>query len=324
MNPRNIPCDTPYCDAEIPPGSTKKLIQGRYFCDKCRSEHSIRALIAQSDHGMPIKEVLLESSAFKSAGGMADYIGVSFVTVYNWIAKYYKMTFQEFRRQFICKKESRSKCYVLDIRRSSYSRHDYVLKKIRAKRYCACINILDDSLIMTNAPLAVVRDIIRGRPRIEKINDDLFSLAPDPVKEFEAKPVYFDQLSESNGTLNPKAIRTFQCDLCDFKSNSAAGLATHKRTAHKESGAPDPLFFEKLLIALYKLGGESDIDSLRKSIVTVKGEFPRKNNTRREVYRRPEWLRFSHWDDQVMQLTDEGVKHVENVLKEKYSRLFNE
>ena len=278
-------CDTPYCDVQIPPGGLKRAIKGYYFCDACRLEHSLRVLTAQAEHQMPIAQVLLDSSAFQSAGGMADYIGVSFVTVYNWILKYYRMTFQEFRRQYICKSSSRDNCYVLDIRRSSYSRHDYVLKKLRARRYCACINTLDDSLIMTNAPLRIVQDIIRGRPRIEKINDDTFALVPTPVHDCDVTPVYFDSIPA------------------------------------KVEALPDPMFFEKILLALYRVGGSSRVDDLRGMITTGKGCKPRKNNTRREVYRRPQWLEFKADNDQVMVLSEAGIAFVESDLGVRYPHL---
>lgn len=321
-------CDTPYCEADIPQGELKKPIKGRFFCSGCRSDHSLRVLTAQADHELPIKDILLEASTFQSAGGMADYIGVSFVTVYNWISKYYSMTFQEFRRQFICKSSSRDKCYVLDIRRSSYSRHDYVLKKIRARRFCACINTLDDSLIMTNAPLHVVQEILRGRPEIKKINDDTFALVPSPVNDNPVTPVYFDQLpkecrpNKGDQVVVPEAITLYPCPVCGFKSKSRAGLATHKRTTHVGAQSTDPLFFEKLLISLYNLGGSSEVDALRRSIVTVKGEIPRKNNTRREVYRHPDWLGFDPSDDQVMALLEAGRVFVETELKGKYPQFF--
>jgi len=84
----------------------------------------------------------------------------------------------------------------------------------------------------------------------------------------------------------------------------------------------DPLFFEKLLISLYNLGGSSEVDALRRSIVTVKGEIPRKNNTRREVYRHPDWLGFDPSDDQVMALLEAGRVFVETELKGKYPQFF--
>jgi hypothetical protein len=119
---------------------------------------------------------------------MADYIGVSFVTMYHWIKRYYGMTFQQFRRSHICKSD---KCYLLNIKRSSYSRHDYILKKIRDKRYCACINALERDHIMTNAPVGVISSILVGRPKISKISDNVFAVMPNPVR-FPHKlfPVY--------------------------------------------------------------------------------------------------------------------------------------
>jgi hypothetical protein len=320
-------CDTPYCKETIPVSSLKKSIKGRFFCDSCRAEHSLRVLLAQADHELPITEVLMEASSFQSAGGMSDYLGVSFVTVYNWISKYFKMTFQEFRRQHICKKASRDKCYILDIRRSSYSRHDYVLKKIRSRRYCACINILDDSLIMTNAPLSVIKSILRGSPRIERINDDTFALVPDPIKEFPEKPVYFDQIPlefsrvAHAAKLYDQAI--YVCDQCGFRSRTSAGLSSHNRISHSNLFQNSPLFFEKILIVLYNAGNCINVRDLVSGLTTSTGGVPRKNNTRREVYRRPDLLCFDDLNSQLMRLTAEGLAFVETDLKPKYPHFFN-
>jgi hypothetical protein len=159
------------------------------FCPKCREDHSLRVLKTQAEHEKSIKEVILDSRMFKSANGMADYVGVSFVTMYNWIQKYFGMTFQEFRRTYICKS---SRCYLLNIGRSSYSRNDYILKKIRSKsNYCACINALEPNHIMTDCPVDVISGILRGCPSIKKISDKLFSLAPTPYHLGICKPFHF-------------------------------------------------------------------------------------------------------------------------------------
>ena len=149
------------------------------FCKSCRSAHSSHALIIQAKHGKSIAEIIEEAKIFASASRMADYIGVSFVTMYHWIRKYYGMTFQEFRRRHICKSD---KCYLLNIRRSSYSRHDYILKKIRDKRYCACINALEKDHIMTDAPIKVISSILVGCPRISRISDNTFTIVPSPIR----------------------------------------------------------------------------------------------------------------------------------------------
>lgn len=181
-------CRTPYCTNTIGL-SAKPKIREYIFCNDCKQEHSYAVLVVQADLKVPIKEALLDARIFKTASGMGDYLGVSFVTIYNWIRRYFGLSFQEFKRQYICKS---TKCYLLNIERSSYSRHDYVLKKIRFNRYCACINALDRDHIMTNAPVSVVSAILRGSPKIVKVSDTLFSLAPQPVKFNNLTPVYFD------------------------------------------------------------------------------------------------------------------------------------
>ena len=171
-----LTCDTPGCINSIP-----NRIKGKKytFCLQCRQNHTYTTLTVQADHGKSIKEVLLDAALFKSADGMAAYIGVTFPTVYKWIKNYFNLSFQEFKRRYICKSTA---CYVLNIERSTYSRNDYILKKIRSKRYCACVNIMDRSCIMTNAPITVMSSILRGCPKIEKISDNLFTLAPSPIR----------------------------------------------------------------------------------------------------------------------------------------------
>ena len=189
-------CSSPGCKNKI--GNSAYASDGLYFCSKCKSEHSLCALRLQVDHGKSIQEVILDARLFKTANGMADYIGVSFVTLYNWIEKYFKdsdgkgLTFQGFRREYICKSKG---CHLIDIKRTSYSRSDYILKKIRNKGKCACIKSLASNLIMTNASPSDIRSILRGAPTIKKITDGVFALYPTPVKIKTCKPIKLKEIS---------------------------------------------------------------------------------------------------------------------------------
>lgn len=191
---KSLTCDTPYCSATV--WDTPYSRVGTYhFCHKCRQDHSSKILIAQVEHGQDIKQVILDARMFKSASAMADYIGVSFVTLYHWIEKYFGLNFQEFKRKYICKSTN---CISVDITRSSYSRHDYILKKLRGRRYCACINTLDSDQIVTNAPISVVREVLRGAPRIDRLTDSFYKMVPDPIYwgyypvYSKIQPVYFN------------------------------------------------------------------------------------------------------------------------------------
>jgi hypothetical protein len=192
MMERNlITCDTPGCGEEIHLDVVGISIGEYIFCQKCKKEHSHHVLAIQVKHGKLIREIIDEAKIFKSANHMADFIGISFVTMYHWLQKYYGMTFQQFKRTYICKSES---CYLLNIQRSSYSRDDYILRKIRDRRYCACINALEKDHIMTNAPLKILPFVLAGKPRIAEISDRVFTLIPTPVKfEHSVSPIY-DQI----------------------------------------------------------------------------------------------------------------------------------
>jgi len=185
-----VECDTPYCNNKILLQDSDDPEYNYIFCPKCKEDHSLKVLRIQADpsHRKHIKEIILDSRMFKSANGMSDYIGISFVTMYNWIQKYFGMTFQEFRRYYICKS---NKCYLLNIKRSSYSRNDYILKKIRSSgNYCACVNSLEPDHIMTNCPQNVVSSILRGYPRIRKISDHMYALSPKPIIMHTCMPVH--------------------------------------------------------------------------------------------------------------------------------------
>jgi hypothetical protein len=182
-----VKCRTPYCQNTLVLATRPKYKEYN-FCSACKKEHSLAVLQVQADLKMPIKEVLIEARLFRTANLMGDYLGVSFVTLYNWVRKYYGMSFQEFRRQYICKS---NRCYLLNIERSSYSRNDYVLRKVRAQRYCACVNALEKNYIMTNAPASVISQILRGSPKVVRVSDSVFSLAPQPVRFKHLSPVYF-------------------------------------------------------------------------------------------------------------------------------------
>jgi len=250
--------------------------------------------------------VILSASKFKTASGMADYIGVSFVTIYHWIKRYFNCTFQEFRRTHICKQRG-EKCYLLDITRSSYSRHDYVLKKIRSKRYCACINALENNLIMTNAPIPIVQSILRGKPAIDQISDGTFALVPTPVYFEHAKtPVYFDIHSKRSAGVvaQPEA-----------KSRAAPMPSRVRKTVPQKVVCREALNFrQRVFVTLHRLGGRVEVAKLVEHLRTAGGNIPRANNTRREVYRNSGLLEFDPTDRQVMILTRAGQKEAASIL----------
>jgi hypothetical protein len=167
---------TPYCESIIQTPNEDKHYN---FCELCRSEHSYYVLTIQAQHGYPIKDVILDAaSLFKNVTGMADYVGVSFVTMYNWLRKYFNVSFGEFKRQYICKS---SRCYSLDIRNSSYNRSDYILRKLKQKYYCACSNIFEKGQIITNAPKEIANQIIKSAPPVDTAIVDHFQELPVAV-----------------------------------------------------------------------------------------------------------------------------------------------
>lgn len=164
------------------------------FCSPCREEHSLFVLRLQVEHGKLIREIISDAKIFQTAQGMADYLGVSFVTLYNWIDKYFNMTFQEFKRRYICRS---SRCYLLDLKRSSYTRSDYILKMIRNSGRCACVNALEPNVIMTNAPHEFISRTLRGAPKLIQVSDMSFALAPKPIKIKKVYPIRISEISDS-------------------------------------------------------------------------------------------------------------------------------
>lgn len=178
---RLLKCSSPDCNNTfaISPRYAKRDTMYS-FCKECRIRHSHKVLLIQAQHGFSIKEIILDAaSLFQSVSGIADYLAVSFVTVYNWLTKYFKLTFQEFKRRHICKSPN---CYVLNVQSSTYSRYDYILNKLKKQWYCACSSVFDKNRIMTNAPISVVQAILRDGSRVEKINDEAFLVVPNPLK----------------------------------------------------------------------------------------------------------------------------------------------
>lgn len=189
---RRVACSSPYCENEFPVRNLDFDKREYFFCRKCRKAHSTTVLVAQADHEKPIDKLILEAAIFNTAHGMSAYIGVSFVTLYHWIEKYFGMTFQEFRRTYICES---SNCYLLNIERSSYSRSDYVLRKIRSKRYCACINALDPGHIMTKAPLHVVANLLKNRPKLKQLEKKSYVVSAVPFSfDCGVTPFYYHKL----------------------------------------------------------------------------------------------------------------------------------
>lgn len=193
-----IQCSSPDCDNKILVNDLGGSDQPYQFCPECKKAHSLSVLKVQVEHEKPIREVILEARMFKTASGMADYLGVSFVSIYKFVKLYFNnddgtpMSFQQFRRKYICKSNN---CYMLNIKRTSYSRTDYILKKIRSrsKTSCSCCNSLEPGYIMTNCPRSEVNKILRGSPRIVKISDGVFALAPDPIILRKVRPIHFSR-----------------------------------------------------------------------------------------------------------------------------------
>lgn len=181
---KKVICASPYCTNNV----IIRYGDDNAFCNKCREEHSLRVLKIQVEHQKSIQDLIIEAKLFKTASGMGDYVGVSFVTIYNWLERYFNMTFQEFKRKYICKSP---RCYLLNIKRSSYSRNDYILRKIKEKtNYCACLNSLEKDYIMTNCPQEALSTILRNYPRIVKISDQVFSLMPKPIHIITVRPIH--------------------------------------------------------------------------------------------------------------------------------------
>jgi len=190
-------CATPGCKNVVT--LLKPITRKEYhFCDVCkRSDTSHKVLVIQAQHGYLIRQILLDAaSLFSSVSGMSDYVGVSSITMYSWLDKYFEMSFHEFKRRYICKSKH---CYSLDVSAvaASYSRHDYILKKIRRTQYCACATIHEPGIITTNAPPALVSRVLQGSTRIARVSDASFKLMPEafffPVTPlfFSVYPVYF-------------------------------------------------------------------------------------------------------------------------------------
>ena len=289
-------CDSPGCSNPLSDDGFRRGSTGYDFCEECKRLHSYRVLLTQVYHEEPIVDVLLAASKFKTASGMAAYIGVSFVTIYHWIKRYYNCTFQEFRRTYICKNRGKQ-CYLLDITRSSYSRHDYVLKKIRSKRYCACINALENNLIMTNAPISVVQSILRGRPAISQISDGKFALVPLPIYFSNVKtPVYFEMQVKQHVQKKRRPQH-------------------RRKVVQREVMCGEALSFrQRVFVTLHRLGGHVPVARLVEHLRTLGGSIPRANNTRREVYRNKGLLEFDPSDSRVMTLTQSGEKEALSIL----------
>ena len=199
MAKKLVNCDTPYCDNTFFINTAKRRKRKHRFCTSCNIEHSYHVLAIQVYHQKSMKDVILDARVFNTAVGMSDYVGVSFVTMYHWIKKYFNMTFQQFKREYICRSP---KCYILNLDRSPYSRKDYVLKKIKDRGYCACINDLEKDYVMTNAPASVVSSVFAGSPDIRKMTDGTFHIIPTPIYfkhsitpvyfKYDISPIYFD------------------------------------------------------------------------------------------------------------------------------------
>ena len=185
-------CKSPGCGNSFFADGDANYVQAS-FCPDCRDAHSAQVLKTQIEHSMPIRELLLDAKVFRTATGMSDYFGVSFVTVYHWIRRYFGMTFQEFRREYICKTKG---CYAVDISGSKYNRVEYLLKKIKDNRHCACLSEAGKQYVLTNTPLDKLRKILKVEPKICDLHAK--TVKPEPMYYLKIEPIYF-----LNDTIQP-------------------------------------------------------------------------------------------------------------------------
>jgi hypothetical protein len=144
-----------------------------------------------------------------------------------------------------------------------------------------------------------MQSVLRGKPRIEKISDDVFALVPDPIMFILEHPVYLDL--HQTGVPVEKAKRARKRDQVQRK---------------RPPRVPGTLKFrEKVLLTLYTLGGSAAVDAIRFSIMTCEGEHPRANNTRRLLYQHPAYFKLSPDNNRVIELTDRGIQVAEALSK---------
>jgi len=102
----------------------------------------------------------------------------------------------------------------------------------------------------------------------------------------------------------------------EYSQNGNTTVQKKKRKRHVEG----PVFSDKVLMALHKMGGSARVDELVKNLTTSDGTtHPRKNNTRREVYKNPELLQLHPTDKQTMVLTPVGQAKAQELIS-KYGK----
>lgn len=169
-------CKSPGCSNSV------KRVASTNYCNECRKEHSSYVLDLQVEHGKPIKEIILDARIFQNAQCMADYIGISFVSLYGWIEKYFGMNFTEFKREYICRSRY---CKNINLEGSSL-KLDYAAQRLRSRMYCVCVNSKEPNKIMTNAPSKTISELFETSHTFKESEDGEMIADVQPVK-FEPK-----------------------------------------------------------------------------------------------------------------------------------------
>lgn len=188
MRLKLVKCSSPNCDVSFFVKHFKE--DTNYFCKKCRRLHSLPVLEKQAEHDTPIKQLILDSRIMNNASGMADYIGISFVSMYNWIQKYFGMTFQEFRCEYICKTPS---CYKVKLENFNVIEQEELLNKLKALGYCVCSNSLEKGTITTKAPPSIIARLLKERKKRKPIQDKTITYGKFPTYLKSVQPTYFNK-----------------------------------------------------------------------------------------------------------------------------------
>jgi hypothetical protein len=160
-----VKCNNPFCSNYFFADKLAYKDVNFKFCKVCKTQHSYQALVLQTQSGLPIKDLILESSRkFDTAIGMSDYLSISIPTLYAWLRAYWNMDFQSWKRTYICKA---NKCMLLDFQAMPITYKYHISETIRKHNCCACfIPIGDTTLLITSAKPSKLRDMFRNMPEV--------------------------------------------------------------------------------------------------------------------------------------------------------------
>jgi hypothetical protein len=152
-------CENYGCESIFDAWPSKYAGREYIFCSSCRKDAKYKALVAQVNYQEPIKKILITLlRQHKNPSIMADLLGISRLTLYNWIRDFFEVeSFKEFKRKYLCKGKA---CIPLSKNDLDPVARQLVTTRFRNHNICTC-SIKGQKVILVLASMKEIKNTLQ-------------------------------------------------------------------------------------------------------------------------------------------------------------------